>query len=923
MMGASSTQPYHSFGDMLRRYREGVGLSQEGLAERAGLSPRGLLYLERGKHRPYPSTLVRLADALSLTAQEREALTLAMRPSSTAVPTAAQDTAELPPGRQATAKAATVPAGHVHNLPASVSSFVGREQAQAAVHSLLASHRLVTLVGSGGVGKTRLALAVAEGILGEYPAGVWLAELAALADPGLVPGTVAQALGLHEVPGSSVLEMLCSHCSGKRMLLLLDNCEHLLPACTALVGTLLRAAPELRILATSREALGVAGERRYRVPPLSVPDSEHPPSPELAGSYEAVRLFVARAQERRDSFTLTAVNARAVAEICARLDGLPLAIELAAARVAAMSVAMIAAHLDDRFRLLTTGSRDLPTRQRTLRAMLDWSWDLLDGRERTLLSRFSVFAGGWTLEAAASVCGGEEMDHWAVVDGIDGLINRSLIHMDESPDGMVRYRLLESVRQHAAEQLAAEANDGAVRDRHLAYFLALAEEAVPYLAGSQQATWLDRLEQEHDNVRAALAWSHMRGAREAGLRLGSALWRFWISRGYLSEGRRQLDALLGEADAVPTAARATALMGAGVLAYKQGDHARATALLQESVALNRRLGAPEGIAAALSNLGVVVWEQGEYARGADLFEESLALRRELGDKRGIAITLNNLGSVAYEQGEYVRANALFEECLGLLRELGDRYGIATALHNLGSVAHFQGAYGRASALHEESLALRRELGDRWGIAASLLNLGNLVLDQGDQTRAAALSEESLALHRELGDKGGIANALNTLGRVAYTLGDYGRAAALHQESLTLKREQGDDGGIAAGLTYLGRAVFALGDAARALALQMEALALCSAIGDKRLSALCLEALAAIAGTQDQPERAARLIGAAEAALSRINAPLPLNERSCHECLVAAVRVQLDEGSFAVVRAAGHEMTLDEAIALALSGGVAG
>ncbi len=534
-----------------------------------------------------------------------------------------------------------------------------------------------------------------------------------------------------------------------------------------------------------------------------------------------------------------------------------------------------------------------------------------------------MFAGGWTPEAADSACAGGDLDHWAVVDGVDGLVNRSLVVMDESPDGAVRYRLLESVRQHAAEQLRAQGEESATRDRHLSYFLALAEKAEPQLSGPQQGTWLDKLEHEHDNLRAAMAWSRENRARERGLRLGGALWRFWILRGYLSEGRRQLDALLGEHEAEPTAARATALMGAGVLAYKQGDNERATALLEESVALHRQVGGTAGIAAALGNLGVLVWEQGEYVRGADLFAEALALRRELGDKRGIATMLNNLGGVAYEQAEYVRAAALYEECLALLRDLGDSLGIATALHNLGSVAHFQGAYGRATVLHEEGLARRRELSDRWGVASSLLNLGKVVLDQGDHSRAAALSEESLALYRELGDKGGIANSLNSLGSVAYTLGDYGRAVALHQESLTLKKEQGDEGGTAAALNSLGRAVAALGDAGRATDLQTEALVLCRAIGDKRLSALCLEALAGIASTQDQPERAARLLGAAEAVRSRIDAPLPLNERSRYERLVESLRVQLEEALFAAAWADGQEMTLDDAIALALSGELAG
>ncbi len=351
---------YLAFGEFLRRYRETAGLSQEVLAERAGLSARGLLYLERGKHRPYPGTLSRLAEALGLGPEEREILSQAIRQGSTPLPSGVEKPVPPPAADRASAQAATPSGGSLHNLPASLSSFIGREHAQARVHDLLTSHRLVTLVGPGGVGKTRLALAVAAEVVAAYPAGVWLVELAPLADPALLPATVAHALGLHEEPGRSVVETLRDHCSGKQMILVLDNCEHLVAACTELAGTLLRAAPDLRILATSRGSLGIAGERCYQVPPLSVPDPEHLPAPELATSYEAVRLFVARAQERRDGFALTTGNARAVAEICARLDGLPLAIELAAARATAMSVEMIAAHLNDRFRLLTTGSQRPP-----------------------------------------------------------------------------------------------------------------------------------------------------------------------------------------------------------------------------------------------------------------------------------------------------------------------------------------------------------------------------------------------------------------------------------------------------------------------------------------------------------------------------------------------------------------------------------
>ena len=873
------TGAHQALGNLLRRYREIAGLSQESLAERAGISPRGLLYLERGMRRPYPATLRRLADALSLTAQERDALTKAIRHTDAAAPSAADDTAVPHADHQVAGPAAAPSIGPSHNLPASLSSFIGREHTQARVHTLLVSHRLVTLVGAGGVGKTRLALAVAEGILDGYPDGVWLVELAPLADPMLVPGAAAQALRLHEEPGRPVLEALCGHCNGKRMLLVLDNCEHLLPACTALAGALLRAAPELRILATSREALGIAGERHYRVPSLSVPDPQHLPSPELAGSYEAVRLFVARAQERRDTFALSSTNARAVAEICARLDGIPLAIELAAARVSALGVEELASRLDDRFRLLTGGARDALPRQRTLRATLDWSYDLLTAQEQLVLDRLSVCAAGCTLAAAEVVCAGEGVEGVEVLDLLGALVGKSLVQAEERDGGEVRHGLLETVRQYGQQRLAASGRAGAVRDRHLAHFLALAEEAEPALKGADQATWLDRLEAEHDNLRAALGWAQEAGATEVGLRLAGALWRFWLMRGHFHEGRTWLEGALAGAEGAAPNVRAEALQGAGVLAAEQGDYGRAAASFTGSLALRREMGDRRGSARTLSNLGIVAYEQGEYGRAAALHEEALALCRELGDKRGLALALGNLGLVVLEQGEYERAVALQEESLALDRELGDTHSIGVALCNLGWAVLEQGEYGRAAALFTESLALCRELGNTYGSATALSNLGLVALEQGEYGRATALHEEALTLCRKLGDRRGNAIALGNLGLVALEQGDHGLAAALLKESLVLRRELGEKRGIAVSLHNLG------------MLAHLEGASLLSA----------------------------RLLAAASALRAAMGTPLNPKEGPRYTQAVAALRAALGEDGCAVAWAEGEALRLEEAVALGLAG----
>ena len=911
---------HRAVGDLLRRYREVAGLSQESLAERAGISPRGLLYLERGMRRPYPATLLRLADALSLTPQEREALALAIRQGGPPVPPATEDTPEPPADRPTAGQAETPATGPMHNLPASLSSFIGREQALARVHELLAAHRLVSLVGAGGVGKTRLAVAVAEGILGVYPDGVWLVELAPLADPALVPGAVAQVLGLREEPSRSILETLRDQCGGRCLVLVLDNCEHLLAACTALAGTLLRAAPALRILATSREALGIAGERHYRVPPLSVPDPGHLPSPELAGSYEAVRLFVARAQERRDTFALTAANARAVAEICARLDGIPLAIELAAARVASVSVETIAARLDDRFRLLSTGSGDLPTRQRTLRATLDWSWDLLDARERTLLGQSSVFAGGWTLEAAGAVCGAEGLEPWEVLDLLGGLVNKSLIQVDGpgAEAEAARYGLLETMRQYATERLAERGERAGVRDRHLGYFLNLAEEAVPHLnGGEEQKVWLDRLEAEHDNLRAALAWALDQGAGDAGLRLGGALWRFWLLRAYLGEGRRWLERLLGVVTERPTHGRATALLGVGWLACRQGARDRAATYLAQSLTLFRALGDRYGEAAALTMAGAVAWERGEYDDARIQGDAALAFARQLGDPAAIALALHHRGDAAYKLGDLQDAQDLYSESLAIRRTLGDRAGMSEMLNNLGGLLADTGSHEEAAAMLAESLALARQVGDLDTAAYAEMNLGQAYGRLGEYDRARHLLDGALGSFRGMGDRVHTAEVLRRLGSLALLEGSYPEADSRLLQTLALSLELGDRPSV--GLCLLWRALLAwrLTDLAQAQALYAESLTLFRAMHDRYLMAWAVHGLGLVTAGYGRWSLAARLFGAVEGALAPLGAVLEPELRDEGHRQGAAIRAALGEETFAADWAKGRAMTLDEAIALAL------
>jgi non-specific serine/threonine protein kinase len=774
--GPESPQPEHvPFGMLLRRYRLAAGISQERLAERAGLSEQALSALENGRRQsPYRHTVMLLAQALGLAAHETALLEAAVvrgRMPVAVEPAAgrqARETAPEPeigadttPGAPASQPART-------NLPLALTSFIGRTREQAEVQALLGAARLVTLTGAGGAGKTRLAQALAGELVGEYPDGVWLVELAPLADSTLVSQAVSQVLGLREEPGRSLSESLVARLRERHLLLVLDNCEHLVAACATLAEALLRACPAVHILATSREGLGVAGERLYRVPSLAVPPLDRLSAPEGLGEYAAVALFVARAQERRADFTLSVQNARVVAQVCTRLDGMPLAIELAAARVGSLPVEAIAARLDDRFRLLSGGPRTAVPRQRALRTTLDWSYDLLSEGEQQLLGRLAVFAGGWTLAAAQEVCGAEKgaverpgvsadlpfSGRWEVVDLLMGLVSKSLALLEEAgPDAEgARYRLLETVRQYAAERLAA-GDEAAVRGRHATFFLALVEEAEPRLSGPEQGRWLAALDTEHDNLRAALAWGLREGGdRAEGTRLAGALGPFWLRRGHLSEGRRWLGEALaeGRAATAPAGPRARALASAGALANMQGDHAEARALLEEGLALYRELGDRGGSARALSSLGLAAYRLGELTEARALLEEGLALYRELGEKEGISHSLNALGTVVDSLGDHTAARALLQESLALRRELGDRRGIAQSLNSLGLVAYRLGELTGARALLEEGLALQRELGDTLLIANALERFARLAGAQGWPGRAARLWGAAEGLRRALG-----------------------------------------------------------------------------------------------------------------------------------------------------------------------------
>ena len=638
-----------------------------------------------------------------------------------------------------------------NNLPQRLTSFIGREGEKDEVVRLAGRCRLLTLTGTGGSGKTRLALEVASCVGDEYPQGVWLVELASISDPALPVQEVATLFGVREEPGRPLLDTLAAFLRPAVTLLVLDNCEHLVDACATLADRLLTTCPDLRILATSRQPLGLDYEVAYRVPPMSLPDAQQLPQSEDLEQYEALRLFIERARAIRSDFAVGPENVGPLAQLVARLDGLPLAIELAAARTRVLSVQQIVERLDERFKLLSTTSRSASPRHRSLQAVMDWGYELLSEEERAALRALSVFAGSFTLEAAQAVSG-LEADEFEIIELLSQLVDRSLLNVDERGSA-ASYRMLETIRHYALERLEEARESAPAHSRQLEYYTNLAESLENDLLTESQPLWLERLEREHDNLRASLdwAWSSERAAdRQMGLRLAGSLVWFWYFRGYLREGRSWLERLLSvEADPYSTVARAKALSAAGVLSYLQSDYAVAKYRLEEALEIWRALEDVRGTAFALTFLGRVAQQLGD-ARAADFGEESVALFREHGDKWGLALSLDFLGEVARERGDHARAEELHRESMALYLEVGHSWGVALELSHFGHVALHAGDYTTARRRLEEAIEIQRAVGDKWMLAWSLHNLGDVVRAQGEHEHAASLYDESLQLFDELG-----------------------------------------------------------------------------------------------------------------------------------------------------------------------------
>lgn len=889
-----------SFGALLRRSRRAAGLTQAGLAERAGISAKAISDLERDAGRngriPRLDTVVRLAEALGLDATCRAALLASARPDDhPAAPFA-------------------LPSASADTMPRPLTPLLGRAGITSAVaeHLLRGDTRFVTLTGPGGVGKTRVAIAVAERVTGAFAHGTLFVDLAPLRDPELVLPTIAQQLALDERGSVSIRERLIALLRPRHLLLFLDNFEHLVEARDE-IQALLETCPHLVVLATSRIPLRLRGEREYRVAPLELPD-------ELSGEEDVARtpsaaLFLDRAGAVGTDLTLDAGTTAAVAGICRRLDGLPLAIELAAGWTRLLSPTALLARLDQRLPLLVGGAHDLPSRQRTMRDTIAWSYDLLAPREQRLFRRLCVFVGGCTLDAAVVVGGEPDL---AVVSS---LIEKNVIWRREFVGGgetEPRLGLLETLREYGLERLAAADELESLHQSHAAYFMAFAEEATAHPAAHAGSARHERLERDHDNLRAVLRWSIDRGERVFALRLTGALWRFWSERGHLSEGRQWLRAALTlpvrSGDDEDAGLRLTALVGATHLAINQGIYDEADLWCGEAIALARTLGVHEDLIESLNALGLIERERARYPEAASAHDEALTLARTHGDRRGMAAALAGLAYAATYSGDLARGVELADQGLSLYRALEDLRGQGMTLLSIATSALHVGDYARSEQFGAEALTLFRTLGDTGRMSEALWVLSVGTSFQGRFDEAASLVAETLALRQGRGDERGSVEPLSAQAFFALVHGDLPRARALLEETLEILQRYDDPWSRAMSLALLGHVELAAGRQDRAAPLFHESVAMFLDIGNPLFLPWPLEGLAALAAEQGEWEQVAMLSGARDQIFAQLDVALPPVNELVYTEAVAASQEALGGVEFQAAHRAGAATRIEQILA---------
>ena len=738
-----------AFGEWLKRRRKGSGLTQQQLAAQINCSTIALKKIEAEERRPSAQIAERLAEIFNIPTSDRTTFLRFARGDWKSGPAGViEDT----PWRVSTEFPRT-------NLPFPLTSFIGREKEVEEILRLLSKNRLVALTGLGGVGKTRLAIQSSNKILSKFKDGIWWVELAPLTDEALVPQAIAQALGVPESSTHPLIQSVESFLHEKQLLLVLDNCEHLISASAQLAQSLLTRCANLRILVTSREALGITGEVVYQVPTLSLPASQTQKPLESLMEYEGVRLFVERA-EARSGFILNEQNAMAVLQICQHLDGIPLALELAAARTELLSAEDIAVRLNDRFNLLRQGNRTALPRHQTLRAAINWSYDLLSHQELILFRRLAVFAGGWTLQAVQAVCSDDDIGEDEILDLLAHLVEKSLVIV-RAENGNVRYRMLETIRQFADEKLTNSIEAERVQKRHLEFFVQFAEEAEPNLNGSEQVAWLDRLGAEHPNFRTALSWALEHHEIDSAARLGTGLFWFWVFRAHLREGWQWLEQTIELSRRMAKTEKlsprtkdlfAHVLNRASLLAYYLDKQTLAQSLAEEGLAHARKIKNKKLIIEALLPLGFIIENQGDYARASALLEEKLVLSREVGEKWDVARALVLLGNVALNQKDYVGARVHYEEGLAISREISHRLFIALISNNLGHVALNEGNYTAARELYTEAVLLAQEVGSVRYMIIHLVGWAGLARALGQPERATRLSGAVEALRASIGSR---------------------------------------------------------------------------------------------------------------------------------------------------------------------------